>query len=1070
MVQAFLVIAMALSVSQSAERTVVVPEGEPVFEERMVCPENSPFPFSHGSTIVEFSDGTLFCAWYAGSREKGDDVAIVSAELPKGAQQWAAPRVLADTPGKSEGNPVLYSDDAGVLWLFYQTIYGSGEGPTEQGTGWTSCKVKAVTSADRGATWSEERVLIDELGYVTRNKVAVLSNGAILLPLHDERNWSSRIFISSDKGNTWEMSEPIDCGLGFHKGNIEPALLERKDGSVLCLMRTGSERFRTWESISTDDGRHWSKPVEIEVPNPNAALDLLRLDTGNVLMALNPVPEGNRERLSVWLSADDGHTWMAFRDVENGPGHASYPALIQGRDGRIHMTYSRPNGGIKHVAFNEAWVWDEALVKRDYFLANVVPPLGDEDDPRASFRREPGSLPLRVAPFEEHVGKRVPGTEGKAFQAVVWKDTLEAVCGDKTLRQESEGVWIEVPDTAAHGVAPRLWAALDVGQRRKLQGLLNTALGTNRGGGPLPESRNGGLLFNWYGAPYLVTGFGEAGEFVWVGTTLGLGFQEDPLSPVYLHPEHGVKGPLSTNITAVAVDADAVLWIGTPLGISLRDKDGNWSHLRGKDGLPYEDVTDIEIASNGDVWIGTTRGAILYRPVAEGRKWFYRAGARYLPDDHVNDVAVTPDGKTAYFATNNGIGRVDLVTTTLLEKAQVIEKRVNERHRRLGLVSECMLDNAESPTSHVIGDNDNDGLWTAYHVAAMSMCYAVTGDEEALRSAKESMHAVIMLQNASGTPGLVARSVVPAEEGKTKGPQWRPTPDGTMYWKSDTSSDEIDGHYFAFYTYWEHIARFIPEERALIIKQVRDLTDYLVDNGYLLIDWDGEHTRWGFWSPELVNDLPEHYLESGLNSLQMLSFLKVAHYITGDPKYKDHYDRLICDHGYLNNVLLEKKVFPDENNHSDNQLGYVAWYPILQLEWDPKVRRALHQAVRRHYRTLADDRSSFFNFVTATIDPDYVDLEGAIANLREIPADRRRWRMENSHRADVIFDPRIDRFGDRQLLYVLPADERDFGKWNGNVYLPDGGGDGREEDDGAAYLLPYWMGRYHRFFTEQTGP
>ncbi len=198
----------------------------------------------------------------------------------------------------------------------------------------------------------------------------------------------------------------------------------------------------------------------------------------------------------------------------------------------------------------------------------------------------------------------------------------------------------------------------------------------------------------------------------------------------------------------------------------------------------------------------------------------------------------------------------------------------------------------------------------------------------------------------------------------------------------------------------------------------------------------------------------------------MLSFLKVTHHITGDTRYKDHYDSLICEHGYLSNVLLEKKLFHDEDNHSDDQLAYVAWYPILQLERDPRVRAALHRAVRRHYRILAAERSSFFNFVTATIDPDYVDIEAGVENLRRIPTDRRRWRMQNSHRADVVFDPRIDRFGRRQLLEVLPADEREFAKWNRNPYMPDGGGDGRIEDDGAAYLLPYWMGRYHGFIDE----
>jgi hypothetical protein len=559
------------------------------------------------------------------------------------------------------------------------------------------------------------------------------------------------------------------------------------------------------------------------------------------------------------------------------------------------------------------------------------------------------------------------------------------------------------------------------------------------------------------------------GDITWYATDKGL-YRKDPSTPsASRHESYGVEGPLATRVTSLVVDSAGTLWVGTPLGLTARKADGSWTHVRGKEGLPCEDVTALAIDQKDNLWIGTSRGAVLYRPYEQGRKWFYRAGKRYLPGDHVKSVAVAREGMPVYFLTDGGIGRIDAVTATLLEKARMIERRVNERHRRLGLVADCQFDNAETPTSHTIGDNDNDGLWTAYHVAAASLCYGATKDEAAKRSATEGMHALYMLQNASGIPGLVARSVVPAEIGKAKDPQWRPTPDGKMYWKSDTSSDEIDGHYLAFYTYYEHIARFDEAERGLLVKQIRALTDYIVDNGYQLIDWDGKRTRWGFWDPKSLNENPMDCIESGLNSLQMLSFLRVAHYATGDAKYLDHYRKLIVDHGYLNNVMLSKKVFPDEDNHSDDQLGFVAWYPILQLEKDPRVCRALLVGVRRHYEVVKPEQPSFYTFVYATVDPNGADIEGAIENLRQIPADRRNWAMINSHRADVTFASSLNRFEERVLGHVLPADERDFAKWNRDPYVPDERGDGRNEDDGAAYLLPYWMGRYHGFIAEPQG-
>ena len=70
------------------------------------------------------------------------------------------------------------------------------------------------------------------------------------------------------------------------------------------------------------------------------------------------------------------------------------------------------------------------------------------------------------------------------------------------------------------------------------------------------------------------------------------------------------------------------------------------------------------------------------------------------------------------------------------------------------------------------------------------------------------------------------------------------------------------------------------------------------------------------------------------------------------------------------------------------------------------------------------------------------------------------WAMANSHRLDVPRDLLSDRFRREQALVVLPADERPVMKWNSNPFQMDGGDGGRSEDDGAFFLLPYWMGRW----------
>lgn len=693
----------------------------------------------------------------------------------------------------------------------------------------------------------------------------------------------------------------------------------------------------------------------------------------------------------------------------------------------------------------------EDLSTLPFPIWNVVPPLADTDDPKASFKHPEDRLPIVVPPFEEQVRRWLP-------DSVSTEPTQALTITPEGLVADAHGA-ITTYDLADWSVKSQIQVKRDGLFAPRAASKLDTDRAT-----AIDRVREGLAAAGVEQILDLAT----TGDMLWIATAKGLFATK--AGTLTRHDSYGIDGPPATRVTALAVDGRGALWTGSPAGLAVLDKAGMWRAIRGRDGLPVETVTAIAVDGADRLWIGTTDGLIQHRPYEEGRQWFYREGERYLPHNEVNDVAVSPDGKQVFVATEGGPGKLEYVETTLLARAEAIETLLNQRHRRFGMVAACTLDDAVNPTSHKIGDNDNDGLWTSYHVAAMSLAYATTGDPAMKASAKESMDAMYMLQNASGVPGLVARSVVPLDKaieiGKDKDPQWRLTPDGKFYWKSDTSSDEIDGHYFAFYTYWEHIAKNDPEERARCIEQVRKLTDYIVDNGYRLLDWDGEQTRWGFWSPKLLNDTPTHFLENGLNSLQMLSFLKTTWYITGDDKYQQHYINLITEHHYLSNVLLEKKVFPDSNNHSDNQLAYVAWYPILQIEQDPQIREQLHKAVRRHYKTINRDGSSFFYFVTATIDKDYVDLEAAVENLKGIPTDRRQWRQRNSHRADLIFDPRVDRFGKKQLMTVLPGDERAWDRWNGNPYLPDDGGSGRHEDAGADYLLPYWMGRYHGFIAE----
>ena len=104
--------------------------------------------------------------------------------------------------------------------------------------------------------------------------------------------------------------------------------------------------------------RAWSQQSAREIPNPNSAAAMIGLQDGTLLMACNPI-SGNRNRLSLLRSTDRGLTWSLVRVVEESADDRdefSYPALLQDRQGHIHLLYTWKRQGIRHASFTQAWL------------------------------------------------------------------------------------------------------------------------------------------------------------------------------------------------------------------------------------------------------------------------------------------------------------------------------------------------------------------------------------------------------------------------------------------------------------------------------------------------------------------------------------------------------------------------------------------------------------------------------------------------------------------------------------------------------------------------------------------
>ena len=75
------------------------------------------------------------------------------------------------------------------------------------------------------------------------------------------------------------------------RGNIQPAVVEfRQDMLALCRRGGGygpSTDGYIVESKSHDGGRTWSEGRNSKLPNPNSAVDMIKLRSRNVLLIYN---------------------------------------------------------------------------------------------------------------------------------------------------------------------------------------------------------------------------------------------------------------------------------------------------------------------------------------------------------------------------------------------------------------------------------------------------------------------------------------------------------------------------------------------------------------------------------------------------------------------------------------------------------------------------------------------------------------------------------------------------------------------------------------------------------------
>lgn len=301
--------------------------------------QHPPVPVAHASTITELPAGQLMASWFGGSRESAPDVCIYTSIFTKG--KWSAPAVTAKGKGYATWNPVLFTTPSGKLLLFYK----EGPNPREW---WGLMKY----STDNGRSWSKEEKLPEGILGPVKNKPVQLPNGTILHPSSteskDEKQWHIHVELSDNNGHNWRKIN-INCDTF---GVIQPAALFHPGNRLQLLCR--SRQNVIVQTFSDDNGETWSPLAKQTIMNPNSGIDAVTTKNGLQVLIYNPAVMGadwsaGRNELRVAVS-EDGENWTDVYELEKqSKGEFSYPAVIQTKDGLLHVTYTYNRENIKHV-------------------------------------------------------------------------------------------------------------------------------------------------------------------------------------------------------------------------------------------------------------------------------------------------------------------------------------------------------------------------------------------------------------------------------------------------------------------------------------------------------------------------------------------------------------------------------------------------------------------------------------------------------------------------------------------------------------------------------------------------
>lgn len=358
----------------------------------------SPMIQNHAAFIDFFDDGTLFCLWFGGTLEGKSDISIYGTTLAPGATEWAPVVQLSNDPDRSEQNPTLVRQPGGG-WQLFHTAQPAGNQDE------CLLRMRAISHDHGVLKGGEPRILDLPRGTFVRGRFVERADGGWMMPVfrcmpRPGQRWNGShdiagVAVSFDRGETWTL-EAVPGSIG----SVHMTIVPLAGAHMVAFYRRRQSDF-VHRSESLDGGVTWSEPAPTDVPNNNSSINVIGLKDGRLAMVCNPtsaatssdrrvslydeIEEGDdrpdatggcapiwgvpRAPLTLCVSTDGGKTFPLRKVIETSEGtclsnnsidgrnkELSYPYIVEGPDGDLHVAYTLYRRAIKYVRLPRGWI------------------------------------------------------------------------------------------------------------------------------------------------------------------------------------------------------------------------------------------------------------------------------------------------------------------------------------------------------------------------------------------------------------------------------------------------------------------------------------------------------------------------------------------------------------------------------------------------------------------------------------------------------------------------------------------------------------------------------------------